>query len=230
VSNMSSRILRPTAGLEIRVLEWTPQLCALGDNVSSRANSEDAQSAPAPPSAADERLLRARIAELEDALRTGTRQAEERGFAAGRTAARQEFEARWKPVLDQLTTDLAGISEFRQNLLRESELDLANLAVTIARRILHREVTLDPSALNGLVSAALRKLRGQQIIRVRVHPQFETMLREALGPEYGDVEVVPETRAGSRALVFETERGNLDACVDSQLEEIQRGLVDGSSK
>jgi flagellar assembly protein FliH len=227
---MSSRILRPTADLEVRVLEWTPQICALGNALSDRPESEDRNGLHRSPPGADEGSLRSRIAELEEALRTEVREAESRGLAAGRTTGRREYEAEFKPVLDQLSYDLAALSDLRQNLLREAELDLANLAVAIARRILHREITLDRGTLNGLVSSALHKLRGQQIIRVRVHPHFAGMLRDALGPEYGDVEVVPDTRAGDHALVFETERGNLDAGVDSQLEEIQRGLVDGNGK
>ena len=44
------------------------------------------------------------------------------------------------------------------------------LALAIARRVLRRELAVDPEALHGLVLAALEKLQGQEICRVRVHP------------------------------------------------------------
>jgi len=40
------------------------------------------------------------------------------------------------------------------------------------------------------------------------------------------VEVVPDASREPGTLIFETERGNLDASVESQLEEIERGLAD----
>jgi flagellar assembly protein FliH len=39
-------------------------------------------------------------------------------------------------------------------------------------------------------------------------------------------EVVPEPRLERGAAIFETSRGSLDASVETQLDEIQRGLVD----
>ena len=45
------------------------------------------------------------------------------------------------------------------------------LALAIARRILHRELTVAPEALLGLVKAALEKIGGREIHRVRVSPR-----------------------------------------------------------
>ena len=42
----------------------------------------------------------------------------------------------------------------------------------------------------------------------------------------GSVEVVPDAARELGSVVFETERGSLDASVDTQLEEIERGLTD----
>jgi len=39
-------------------------------------------------------------------------------------------------------------------------------------------------------------------------------------------EVVPEPRLERGAAIFETSRGSLDASVETQLDEIQRGLID----
>jgi flagellar assembly protein FliH len=40
------------------------------------------------------------------------------------------------------------------------------------------------------------------------------------------VEVIADASREPGAVVFETERGNLDASVDAQLREIERGLAD----
>ena len=45
------------------------------------------------------------------------------------------------------------------------------------RRVLHRELSVDPGALGDLVKAALAKLSTQEIYRVRVHPEQEKLMR-----------------------------------------------------
>jgi flagellar assembly protein FliH len=61
-----------------------------------------------------------------------------------------------------------------------------------------------------------------------VHPgqvsAVAVLLRKAAGGV--PVEVVPDGSRDPGAVVFETERGNLDASVESQLGEIERGLAD----
>jgi flagellar biosynthesis/type III secretory pathway protein FliH len=42
----------------------------------------------------------------------------------------------------------------------------------------------------------------------------------------GQVEVLPDAAREPGSVIFETSRGNLDASVDTQLQEIERGLAD----
>jgi flagellar assembly protein FliH len=55
-------------------------------------------------------------------------------------------------------------------------------------------------------------------------PQMLTVLQGSAA--CGAVEVVPDAAREPGALIFETERGNLDASVETQLEQIERGLTD----
>ena len=107
-----------------------------------------------------------------------------------------------------------------RRLRREAEADLVKLSLAIARRVLRRELAVDPDALHGLVLAALEKLEAQEI-RARPRPPFAR--RRCGTPACENAPAAPASRwcrIASRepgAVVFETERGNLDASVDSQL-------------
>jgi flagellar assembly protein FliH len=93
--------------------------------------------------------------------------------------------------------------------------------------VLHRELTVDRDALTGIVASAMRRLRAQEVIRVRVHPRLEQQLRRALeAAEVADIDLLADPKVGASGLVFETNRGNLEMSVDGQLEEIARGLSD----
>ncbi len=145
------------------------------------------------------------------------------GEAAGRGRALAEVQ----PVLEQLAHTVVDLAKLRPRLREQAEEDLVRLAVAIARRVVHRELTLDPQTITGLVKAALEQLAAGERIRLRVYPDHEAPVRaylEAAGR--ASVEVVGDRGLACGSAVFETDRGSLDASAESQLAEIERGLAD----
>jgi flagellar assembly protein FliH len=114
----------------------------------------------------------------------------------------------------------------RPRLRRDAEADVVRLSLAIARRILRREMSVDPSAMQALAQVALQKLSRQELSRVFVHPHQAASIKAALDSAGVRAEVIPEITRESGALVFETNQGLLDASVNAQLEEIERGLTD----
>ena len=123
---------------------------------------------------------------------------------------------------------IVELAETRGDTIRRAEADTVRLSIEIARRVLHRELSVDSSALEALVKAALEKLQSQEVYRVRIHPDQEKMVRACLGQSGRgqSVTVVGDPAQPKGAAVFEISRGSLDASVDTQLAEIERGLVD----
>ena len=151
-------------------------------------------------------------------------EAREAGHREGVAAARSQLE----PLIERLARSIESIGTLRPRLRWEAEADLVRLSVAIARRILHRELTVDPEAIGGVVKTALEKLQAQEICRVHVHPEQEKPVRaclERLGAPR-TIEVVPDRAREPGDVMFETARGNLDASVETQLQEIERGLAD----
>ncbi len=216
--SMHSKILRGEAAQAAQPVAW------------QRAGGA-AATGPAPAHGSDPRessALQARIAELERELERREQAALRKGLEQGRAAAGQEAAAQLKPVLDRFAQTINELSSHRRQLRRDAETDLVRLAVAIARRVLRREISADPDALRGLVKAALEKLEGREIERVRVHPADAEAIKQHLDHARltARFEVIPEPRLERGAAIFETTRGNLDASVETQLDEIQRGLID----
>jgi len=197
---MSSRIIRREQGVRAEPVVW-PEVVA-GRPLPSQPHGEEP------------------VEEIERRLRA----AHEAGWREGEAAARRRLDA----VIAQLARSVEDLSSLRARLRRQAEADLVHLAVAIARRILRRELSLDPEAIAGLVHAALQRLAGQEIAKVRVHPELAVAVRTALAEGQGAqaAEVVADARLEVGAVIFETERGNLDASVETQLAEIERGLAD----
>jgi flagellar assembly protein FliH len=169
-----------------------------------------------------------RIAGLEQEMEKRVREARETGYGEGEAAGKAQAEDEVRATIQRLAESIAGVDEYRSRLYSQTELDAVRLSVAIARRVLRRELTVDPSAIEGLVSAALQRLQAQETCRVKMHPDYIPALSlaiERMGMS-AKVEVVADPAQEPGAAVFEMPRGNLDASIDSQLKEIERGLVD----
>jgi len=151
-------------------------------------------------------------------------EAYQRGLREGEAAGRAAVEA----AVERLAQSVEALAGLRGRARREAEGDLLKLSVAIARRILHRELSVDADAVSGLIKVALEKLQSQEIHRVKVHPELEAAVRAALErlAVGRNVQVVADRSRLAGDVVFETERGSLDASVETQLQEIGRGLAD----
>jgi flagellar assembly protein FliH len=176
-----------------------------------------------------ERLqLLARIAELETAAERGIRDAREAAFREGEAAGRNQAAAQIQPLLDKLARSLHEVAELRPKLRLEAESDLLQLALAIARKVVHRELSTDPEALAGLVKVALEKIRLRDIVRVRINPQYHAPVAQLLSrlSPGTSIELLPDPKLELGGLVVETTRGEWDGSVSTQLKEIERGLAD----
>jgi flagellar assembly protein FliH len=209
---MSSRLLAPDDPRPIAAVAWP---CVTKDQQTERPKEAPAE--PHIDMAQLEREWQQRVAEARAA---GLRE----GEATGRSRAAAELQ----PMLERLARTIDEVAGLRPRLRREAEADLVKLAIAIARRVIRRELGVDPEALHGLVLGALEKLQIQEVSRVRVHPSQAAAVAALLRERSSGlpIEVMPDVSGDPGAAVFETSRGNLDASVESQLGEIERGLAD----
>ncbi len=172
--------------------------------------------------------LRAKLNEVPAQIEKKVREAYEAGMRAGDSAARKSMDAEVRATIEQMAATISELAALRADTIHRAEVDTVRLAVEIARRVLHRELTVDTSALGALIKAALEKLQAQEVYRVRVHPDQAKIVRSCLD-EMGRsqaIEVIHDASQQKGGAVFEIGRGALDASVETQLREIECGLTD----
>jgi flagellar assembly protein FliH len=172
--------------------------------------------------------LTAQIQRMEQQCEQRVKEARAAGLREGEAAARTRAAAEVQPVLEKLARSIEDLAQIRGRLRKQVEGDTIKLSLAIARRVLRRELAIDHDAMRGLVMAALEKLQAQEICRVRTNPAQAAAVAACLreGASNAKVEVIPDGSLQPGGVVFETNHGNLDASVDSQLAEIERGLAD----
>jgi flagellar assembly protein FliH len=208
---MSCRRIAPAEQDAIAVVTWRP-----GGSGTVAAPARAAAPAPAPdPNAAKE--IEARV-----------QAAFQKGQAAGEVAGMQKAAQRIDPAIATFNKIINEVAGVRKRFRAEAEEDTVKLAIAIARRVLHREIATDPEAILGLVIAAFQKLNARETQRLRVSPADAALLQEQrakLGMPQG-LEISADASLPAGSVIFETSRGEMDASVNTQLGEIERGLAD----
>jgi flagellar assembly protein FliH len=168
--------------------------------------------------------LESRIAtERQEAFEAGKQQGEQQGKLQGEQQARAELQ----PVLERLNASITEILGMRPDLRRRAEKDVVQLALLIAKRVLHRQLSVDEGALTAIARVAFERLTRSESYRVTVHPRFAPSITSALpGNHSARVQIDPDPNCALGTLIIHSAEGTIDASVDAQLEEINRGLTD----
>ena len=228
---MSSRVLSGNRKALAEPLRWLP---ALGEVVTAHApvpeSHTDTPVSTSELEAAQARIavLERRIQELEAELPRRHQAGVQEGRAAGEAAGRSAAAAQLQPVFDRLAKSIAELASFRARFRRESEPELLRLALAVAKKILRRELTVDPHSLLGILKAALEVINHSEILLIRVAPEDVELLAGRLTPLGlpDRVEIAGDRSLERGSLIVETQRGQIDASVQTQLAEIENGFAD----
>jgi type III secretion system HrpE/YscL family protein len=140
----------------------------------------------------------------------------ERGYAAG---------------LDKWNDALAEAWKQREQFFTRNEAELVKLAVAVAEKIIGRTVQTDPSTVLQTVSEALKSVRSERRITVKVNPAEEAALREQAGAlkmlcaQVGDLVIVGNPSIAMGGCIVESELGMIDAQISTQLASIEKALM-----
>jgi len=157
--------------------------------------------------------------------------------AAARDAGRQEGEAQGRAageqhlaqVRESVAAALAGFAHDRSRYHQQVESEVVQLALSIARKILHREAQVDPLLLAGMVRVTLEKIESATTVVVRVNPRqvaecrgyFEHSMKANQVPDVVEDAAIPMDQCALQTALGITEVG-----VEAQLKEIEQGLFD----
>ncbi len=152
-----------------------------------------------------------------------------RDARARNSELRSELDAALAKNREQIGHALHEFALERQNYYRRIEGEVVELALAIARKILHREVQIDPNALAGIVRVTLEKLDSGTKVNLRVHPKEAPDWRHYFACQTEDVpapEVHEDPAMAPGECRIETSLGSTEVGLESQLKEIETGLLD----
>lgn len=167
------------------------------------------------------------IAEARASAEAIKEEARETGLAAARASFDEEMAQMAEHLHTQLAETINEVSGLRASIFARTERDLAKLAIEIAKKIVHREVTIDDEVAMTLARVALSRIDGRAHARVHLHPDdFSHVSRHLDALATGKSVELVEDRAITRGgCLIETEMGDLDARIERQFEELERSFL-----
>jgi flagellar assembly protein FliH len=164
----------------------------------------------------------------EDELNRRLRAAFDSGLSEGKDLAERGL----LNVFKALRTASETIRHLREKILRESEDELLNLIIMVSRKVILKEVSQDRGILSEVIQSAIAGLSERDEITVRLNPEDyalatdgrDDMLRKELASDRMSLKPDPTVLPG--CCLIDTDMGTINTCIDAQLDEIYRRLLE----
>jgi len=171
----------------------------------------------------------------EEGYKAGFEEGHKAGFEAGQQAGQKDIQQQ----ITYLQQIIGSLEQPLTDLDQQIEQDLVNLAITMTRQLLRRELKQEPEHVIGAMRAALQALPiSDRKLRIYVHPDDLTIIQKGLSMDGEDssrqwIEDPLMTRGGVR---LETADTTVDATVEARLNSViskllgeERGESDGGN-
>lgn len=154
------------------------------------------------------------------------REAYARGQADGERAAAAAAAERIEATSARLAVSVQELAGVRTVLMRRAERDLVRLAISMAERILRREVDTDRDLLAVMARVAIDRLGENTVATIHLNPADHEALAARQTLETGKtVELVPDASVPRAGCIIRSAFGTIDMGIDSQMRELSRALL-----
>ena len=154
------------------------------------------------------------------------KEAFEQGYTEGEKIGKQMGEKMVETIVKRYDNGIAQLAESHKKLVEEMEQQTVRLALEIARKIVQRELTMDPDLVAALAAVALKRVAGHQSIALRVSRQDFGRVRVAVANVNPAVTVKDDASLERGDFVVETGQTFLDGRVTTQIDTIGKALFD----
>ncbi|MBB6145001.1 flagellar assembly protein FliH [Silvibacterium bohemicum] len=141
---------------------------------------------------------------------------------------RQEYEAKLQAARGTIATAISAFETERTEYYSRVEAEVVQLALAIAKKILHREAQVDPMLVAALVRMAIEKMSEGSSVNIRVAAAQAAKWKQYFNAQASTakVEIVEDVTLTDYDCILETELGSANFGLDTQLKEVEKGFFD----
>lgn len=166
---------------------------------------------------------------IEKAQKEGYEQGYQEGYEAGKEQAMEDTKSEREKLLAEAQHVLEASKSDYQRLLDNAEPEISHLIVDIAEKLISDKLTQENELITELVKNGLQKLKNQDKVVIRAHPEDYSQLEEhrnQLVTEFEEIrlELVRDEELTPGAPLIFGDNGHIELNVKRQLDELRRSL------
>jgi flagellar assembly protein FliH len=172
------------------------------------------------------------FSEAEERVAAIEQEARDKGHREGREAGYQEGKTEVDRLVEHLHKIINSAIEKRSEIIDESETQLINLVLQISQKVVKVISENQKNVVVNNVIQALRKLKTRNDVVIRVNLEDVNLASDHVKDFMRMVEnvksitVVEDSSVDKGGCVIETDFGEIDARISSQLNEIQQRILE----
>jgi len=170
--------------------------------------------------------------EAEEKVQQFEKEAYERGYNEGHEKGYKEGEQEAERLVHQLHTIITKAIEKRNEIIEESETQLINMVLLIAKKVIKVISENQKNVVVNNVMQALLKLKGSGDIIIKVNPDdldLTSSHKETFQKRIEkdrNISILEDTSVDRGGCVIETDFGQINARISSQLHEIEEKILE----
>jgi flagellar assembly protein FliH len=162
----------------------------------------------------------------QDHVMNVEKQAFEQGYKEGERIGKQMGERMVSTAVQRYDRSVHELAALHRSLREAMEKEAVRLALAVAKKIVQREVSMDPDLIAALVSVALKRVQGQTSVTVRVSSHDHSRLENALHTLNSSIAVTEDNALERGDFVLDSIQTHVDGRISGQIETIARTLLD----
>ena len=174
---------------------------------------------------------RAIIANAEAQAQAIREQARREGYAEGMVTGRADLRQLGEPAVEALSEAIQRMRELEARTADAVEHHAVVLAIEIAEKVVAGAIEVEPERVLDVVRGALRAIVERERLVIHVNPEDLEIVREGLDELTGalggieHVDVQEERRVPRGGCVVRTTVGEVDARIDTKLEQAREAVM-----
>jgi flagellar biosynthesis/type III secretory pathway protein FliH len=155
------------------------------------------------------------------------REAYEKGYHQGEVTGEKVAQKKFESTMASLQKTLLEMDKLKAEIVVSMEPFLVQLALKIARKIVHHEITLNPDVILQTIRAAMNELVHTNTVTVRLNPSdYQHVSQYPLHIAEGVKNLIFEADPGidRGGAILETDFGDLDARIEQQFSRIEHNI------
>ncbi|MGA1824753.1 MAG: FliH/SctL family protein [bacterium] len=155
----------------------------------------------------------------------------EEGFNQGLSQGKKQFIDKTEDTERLLIQTINLFETAREQLIEESMDTLIDLLFLVAKKVIHKEISLDRSIIERNIHTAMAMILRSNTIKIRLHPDdisyiksHKTAAQAIL--KNNSIQLLEDTTIQLGGCFIETDYGNINATIEGQLEELKKEFAD----